>query len=184
MKYIIRPAATLFITAVISIALLSVVYNYTLEPIQMQRKRMHESAMREILPHASDFQEIPVEKTGSIIAAYEAIEDGDVIGYIVELSPKGYSGHIDLVVGISTHAERISGVRILRQTETPGLGALAIQEDFYRRFDYRPLIPLGVVRVAPGENEINALTAATITSKAVTDAVNEAIVWYQGGSGR
>ena len=181
MKYILKPAATLFITAVISIALLSVVYNYTLEPIQMQRKRMHEAAMKEILPQASDFREIPAEKTGSIIAVYEALSGSTLIGYIVELSPKGYSGNIDLVVGISASAERISGMRILRQTETPGLGALAIQEDFFRRYDDRSLIPLSVVRVSPGEHEINALTAATITTKAVTDAVNEAIEWYRGG---
>ena len=187
MKYIIKPAATLFITAVISIALLSVVYDYTFEPIQAQRKRMQEAAMRAVLPQATDFREIPTEKSGSIIAVFEALNNGTVIGNIVELSPKGYSGNIDLVVGISAHNERISGMRILHQTETPGLGALAVREDFYRRYDNRPLVPLGVVRVSPGEHDISAITAATLTTKAVTDAVNEAIEWYlsfKGGSGR
>ena len=180
MSYILRPAVTLFITAVVSVALLSVVYNFTLEPIQMQRTRAQEAAMREVLPQATDFHNIEAESSGNIIYVYEATSGGNTVGYVIGLSPQGYSGNIDMVVGISEPHEKVSGIRILRQTETPGLGALAVREDFYRHFNDRPLVQLGVARVSPGEHDISAITAATITTRAITDAVNEAIRWYQG----
>ncbi|MCL2233439.1 MAG: FMN-binding protein, partial [Treponema sp.] len=101
-----------------------------------------------------------------------------LLGYVLALSPVGYSGNIDLMVGISARDEKITGVRILRHSETPGLGALAARESFYRRFDNRPLIPLTVVRSSPGEHEISAITSSTITTRAITNAVNEAINWY------
>jgi electron transport complex protein RnfG len=176
MKYIIKPTFTLFITATLVIAMLSFVYNLTLEPIERQKRRTQEAVMREVLPQASEFREIPAEKTGSLVAVYEGANAGAMAGYVVELSAKGYGGNIELMVGIS--GERISGMRVVRHSETPGLGALAVRPDFYRRFDGRPLIPLRVVRAAPGEHEISAITSSTITTRAITNAVNEAIEWY------
>ena len=187
MNYILKPSITLFITAVVVIALLSFVYNLTLEPIESQKRRTQEAVMRQILPQAYEFLEIHVEKTGSIVAVYEGrfrgdgVNDGELAGYIVELSPKGYSGNIELMVGIS--GDRIAGMRVVRHSETPGLGALAVRPDFYRRFDSRPLIPLRVVRSSPGENEISAIASSTITTRAITNAVNEAIKWYLNAGG-
>jgi len=178
MNYILKPAATLFITAVITISVLSVAYNVTLEPIARQQQRTHEAAMRAVLPEASAFRQLAVETPGSIAAVYEALIDSGIIGYVVELSPVGYSGNIDMVVGISVRNEKITGMRILRHSETPGLGALATRDVFYRRFDNRPLVPLRVVRGYSGENEISAITSSTITTMAITNAVNEAIDWY------
>jgi electron transport complex protein RnfG len=73
----------------------------------------------------------------------------------------------------------------MKHTETPGLGSLATQESFYRKFDNRNLVPVKVVRTAgtagAGEDEIVAITSATITTRAITNAVNEAIEWFNGG---
>jgi electron transport complex protein RnfG len=70
-------------------------------------------------------------------------------------------------------------MRILKHTETPGLGAKASTEAFYRKFDNKKLIPLKVIKTsARYEDEIEAITASTITSRAVTNAVNEAVEWY------
>ena len=179
MRYIIKPAITLFITAVITTAALSVVYNYTFEPIQIQRVRKQEAAMRAILPQASGFQEISTEKSGSIVAVFEGLNNGNLVGYVVALSPRGYSGNIDLMVGITVPNDRMTGIRIVQHSETPGLGALAAKEDFYRRFDDRSLAPLGVVRASPGEHDISAISSATITTRAITGAVNEALTWFR-----
>ena len=188
MMYIIKPAATLFITAAITIAALSVVHTLTLEPIETQKRKTQEAAMREVLPGAGEYREIPAEKSGSIVAVYEGRpggkgSSGSLVGYVVQLAPEGYSGAIDLIAGISVPDKKITGVRVLRHSETPGLGALAVKEDFYRRYDGKELLPLGVVRASPGEQEIQAITSATITTRAITRAVNEAIAWYhaQGG---
>ena len=179
-RYILKPAVSLFITAAITIALLSVVHTLTLPPIAKQKQKNQEAAMRAVLPGASGYRELPVEKTGSISAVYEGINNGAVSGYVLQLSPQGYSGSIDLMVGISASAKKITGLRVLRHSETPGLGALAVKEDFYTRYEDKELVPLKVVRTSPGKHEINAITSATITTRAITGAVNEAIEWYRG----
>ena len=183
MNYILKPAMTLFITAVLTIAALSVVFINTYEPIQIQRQIRLEAAMRAVLPHAEEFREMQAQVSGRMVAVFEGTIDDIVVGYVVSLSSPGYSGNIDLMVGIYSADQSISGMRIVRHTETPGLGALIVRPDFYRRFDSRPLIPLGVVRTSPGEHDIQTITDSTITTRAVTDAVNEAIAWYLAEGG-
>jgi electron transport complex protein RnfG len=185
MKYILKPAVTLFVTAVITVTALSVVYNLTEEPIKNQIRRIQEAAMIEvILMEGVVFRELNrsdwgIENPGSIVSIHEALYLTQLYGYVVQLSPEGYSGKIDIVVGISIHPfETINGMRVLRHSETPGLGALAVRSDFYEQFNRRDLVRLSVVRANPGPNDIHVITSSTITTKAITDAVNEAIEWY------
>ena len=184
MKHLIKPAFSLFIIAAISTALLSLVRDLTLEPIQNQRRRTQENTMRAVLGEASEFREIAFEKSGSMTRVFEGRNEGVLIGYVIEASPMGYAGPIDMMVGISSLRNQVSGIRVLRHSETPGLGAVITQESFFQRFQGRNLIPLRVVRTLPGENEIQAITSATITTRAVTNAVNEAIEWYNGAAAR
>jgi len=185
MSYILKPAVTLFITAVITIAALSAVFNYTYEPIQIQRQRRQEAAMRAVLPQAEEFREMQApQTTGTMVAVFEGLVDGSVVGYVVSLSPPGYTTNIDMMVGISAADEIITGMRIVQHAETPGLGALATRPAFYQLFDNRPLIPMGVVRSSPGQHDIQAITASTITTRAITYAVNDAIEWFLTASGQ
>jgi len=184
MNYIIKPAASLFIAAAITVAALSFVYNKTYEAIEKQKSKAQEQAMKELLPKANGFKEIEIEKTGSINTVYEGyhetnrLEEREMIGYILKLSPEGYSGEIEFLAGVSIEDEKITGIRILRHSETPGLGALAVKKDFYGQFSGRDISPLRVTKTAPaGRDEIQAITSATITSRAITNAVNEAIEW-------
>jgi len=179
MKYILKPAITLFITAAVTVAALSYVYTLTLEPIEKQKRRTQEAAMKDVLPQASNYHEIHTDISGNITAIFEGISGSALTGYVIQLSPEGYSGNIDMMVGISIREEKITGMRVLRHTETPGLGANAVKENFYRRYDNKPASPLTVVRTSPGENEIQAITSSTITTRAITNAVNEAVKWYQ-----
>ena len=179
MIHVIKLALKLFIIAAVTTALLVVTYMATLEPIANQNRLTQERLMRALLAQAVDFEEIPVEQTGSIVRVFEASNEDGAIGYIVELSPVGYAGRISMIVGISTEDNSLAGIRVLRHTETPGLGALIVTERFFSRYEGRELAPLRVVRSGAGGNEIDAITSATITTVAVTDAVNEAIKWYQ-----
>ena len=181
MKYIIKPAAALFLIAAITTALIGLVYRLTLEPIADQHRRTRERTMREVLPQAGEFRELDLSLSGTMVKVYEGRRAGDIIGYVIELAPNGYSGEINMMVGISRADNNIAGMRILRHTETPGLGSHAARGTFYRRFDGRALSPLSVVKSYPGAGEIEAITSATITSRAVTYAVNEAIEWYNRG---
>ena len=180
MKHILKPALSLLIIAAITTSLLALVYSLTLEPIANQRKKAQEKTMKAIMPAAAEFREIQTEKTKNMDRVFEGRTGEEILGYIIELSPAGYSGDINMMVGILKKEHEIAGMRIIKHTETPGLGALAVKEKFYSKYDKRKLVPLRVVRNSAGENEIEAITGATITSRAITNAVNEAIEWYKG----
>jgi electron transport complex protein RnfG len=181
MKHILKPALALFIITAIATALLGFARDFTQEARDSQRQKTQERAMKEVLPHAVTFREFQITPSGSgsIQRIFEGVRDGSVVGYVVELSPVGYADKINMVVGISTAHYLVSGMRILRHSETPGLGALATQERFYTKFNGRRLSPLNVVKIPTGsDDEIEAITASTITTRAVTNAVNEAIEWF------
>jgi electron transport complex protein RnfG len=179
MSKILKPAIALFIITALATALLGYARDMTREPIENQRKKTQERTLKAVLPQASSFREVPLEPSGSIVRAFEGIAGNETIGFVIELAPPGYSGNINMMVGISKTDQRISGMRILKHTETPGLGAKASTESFYRKFDNKRLIPLKVIKTtARYEDEIEAITASTITSRAVTNAVNEAVEWY------
>ncbi|MCL2873821.1 MAG: FMN-binding protein [Defluviitaleaceae bacterium] len=185
MKFVLKPAIVLFIVASATVILLTFVHSATLEPIAAQARRMREIAAIEVLPFASMIEEVELDDFDGITNVFVGLNDGLVIGYAIEAYQLGYSGRIDIMVGISVESEQITGIRILRHTETPGLGSLVTREVFYGQFYEAPLMPLRVVRSgADGADEINSITGATITAVAVTEAVNRAIEWYSliGGS--
>ena len=188
MKYVLKPAIMLFIFAAITTAALALVYRVTYEPIQEQHRRLQERTRQEVLPKAASFTEpVVLSDSTSIRSVTEGLDgQGETIGYVIEIStPRGYAGDIDLMVGISAAENIVTGMRILKHSETPGLGALAARERFYRLYDGRALAPIRlVVRTSAVEGEIEAITAATITTRAINDAVNEAITWYAGGGFR
>ena len=188
MKHILKPALSLFLIAAITTALLGFVFDLTKEPIESQNRLTRERTMREVLFQADSFRELEAKIDGSIVKVYEGMVGDDIIGYVLELSPAGYSDKINLMVGILREENQIAGMRILSHSETPGLGALAARPAFYERFNGLALNPLRVVKSSyPGPGEIQAITSATITTAAITDAVNEAMEWYrayQGGSRR
>ena len=184
MKHIVKPAFSLFVVAAIAAVSLGFVYDITYEPIQARRRLTQERMLREILVDASDFREIAVETSGSIVRVFEGLSEGETVGYVIELAPMGYGGAINMMVGISGADDMVTGMRVLRHNETPGFGAVITRESFFRRFDGLNLVPLTVVRSSPGANEFQAITSSTITTRAVVNAVNEAIEWYNRGGWR
>lgn len=105
---------------------------------------------------------------------YQAIGDSGVIGYVMTTKPGGYGGPIGVIIGFDLQGT-ITGVRVGDHTETPGLGAKAKTEVYYKQ--YQGLKADGNIavvkeKVAQGQNAVQAITSATITSVAVTDGVN------------
>ena len=99
--------------------------------------------------------------------------DGGIIGYVVVNSEKGYGGDISVMTGVDADG-KVTGVNILSHGETAGLGANATNESF--RDQFKGLVNgITVSKDKAGENSIDALTGATITSRAVVRAVNAAI---------
>ena len=105
-----------------------------------------------------------------------AYRDGSPAGVIYGVESKGYSGAISLLAGFDISSGKITAIKVLSQKETPGLGAKAKEKPFQDRYkDKTAATPLEVTKTEPvKENQIQAITASTITSKAVTKGVNAA----------
>ena len=179
MKDIIKPAASLFIITLVAALCLGLVYDITKAPIERQRQNTKTEAMQKLIPKASSFE--PFETAGRdesiIVSLYAGLDEAGIVGYIIGVSPGGYSGRIDMVVGIDAGGV-IAGVKILRQTETPGLGARATDEEFIGQFREKSGL-FSAVKNPSRDNEIQAITAATITSRAVTQGVNDAMEFFE-----
>lgn len=150
-------------------------------PIAAQVEKTNNDAMKEIVPKAESFKKSDVKLSGEILEVNEGKDgSGKVAGYAIKVAPKGYSGKVEMMVGISAEG-LIDGIKILSHSETPGLGANAPQPKFSGQYkDKKTDKPLQVVKRAPSNpEEIEAITGATITSNAVTKGVNDAVNFYK-----
>jgi electron transport complex protein RnfG len=119
-----------------------------------------------------------------ITKVYEAQKGGESLGYVIEVSTKGYGGAIKMFVGIDK-SQSITGVLLSSHNETPGLGSKAADEAFSGQYlGAAPEKELFVVKgVAKNDNEIQAISGATITSRAVTQGVSDAIALVRSMAG-
>ena len=126
--------------------------------------------MQEVVPHATKFDEISGKKDW-----YEAKDDaGELVGYIVPSESHGFDGAIKIIIGVSPEGKVID-YSVLAQKETPGLGDPIAGEKFRSQFRGKGVELLEVVKNDDKTDKINALTGATISSKAVTKAVVEGL---------
>ncbi len=170
-KNVFVPALILMIICAAVTALLGVTNELTKDTIAQAAIEKQENSRKIVLPTADTF-EASSDESYYIGKA----SDGSVVGYVFVTSFAGYSGNVEVMTGIASD-ETISGIVILQQTETPGLGANATAQTFTDQ--YKQAAPEGGLEVVKSptanEGEISALTGATITTNAVTNAVNEAI---------
>lgn len=176
MKSIAKPAAVLFVICVIVSAALAGTNLLTEDKIAEQAALKAEESRKLVLPEAESFTEVEVPEDWEGSPVYQGAANGTMVGYVFETSSKGYGGDVEVMTGISPEGE-ITGVVILSHGETPGLGANATKEEF--RDQFKQAVPDSGIQVvkyqAPAEGQIEAMTGATITSTAVTDAVNRAV---------
>jgi electron transport complex protein RnfG len=183
MKNIVSITLKLFVITVVAAALLGVVFSITKEPIARQEEKAAEEARLAAFPDAANFEdsgaEIP-DEYGIITSVYNALDkDGNVIGATLSITTRGYSSGLNMTVGLGADG-KIKGVIIGDNNETQGLGKKAAEPAFNGQFPGKAYDnPLKVVKASPGESDIQAITGATITSKAVTNAVNTAVEFYK-----
>jgi len=119
-----------------------------------------------------------VGKDGKEARAYKVLgSDGAHLGGVLPAGGQGFADRIDLLIGVDRDLSAITGIYVLDQRETPGLGDYITSEAFRERFRGRPTDPpLVVVKTDPkAQNEIQALTGATISSESVSGVVNAAL---------
>jgi electron transport complex protein RnfG len=177
---IIKDALILFAITVCSGLLLGLTYTVTKEPIAMQQIKIRDAALNSVIEEAT-FEQIDqdLSKQPIITEIYEAHRNNEIVGYAFKLvSEEGYGGNIELIVGINIDST-ISGIDIIKHNETPGLGANADNDKFKNQFVGKPTKQLNVVKDgADTDTDIDALSGATISSKAVTNAVNIATNYF------
>ena len=169
--YILRLALTLLvITAVVAVALAGV-NSITAPKIEQLNAEKTQQAIETVLPGGFDTQITDyTDDTGLVTNVYSGAN-----GYAFEVTPAGFDNTITMMVGVD-HDGKVLGISIVSHTETSGLGAVAAAstsagESFRGQF----VGMSGSVSVTKDGGEVDALTGATITSRAVCSGVNAAL---------
>lgn len=172
LKEYLVPTVTLFVICLVATALLGLTNQVTAPIIEQLAIETEIKSRQVVFAEAKSFGEAEFLADGtSVVAALD--ESNNTIGYVVVNTAKGYGGDISVMTGVDTEGG-VTGVNILSHSETAGLGAKAAEQNFRDRF----IGLIGGITVSKdkaGENSIDAITGATITSRAVTEAVNAAI---------
>jgi electron transport complex protein RnfG len=162
--------------------ILGVVYGVTKGPIEQQQLIKENAARAAVLPAATDFTlldglDYDAVAYPEVEEVYEGSSNGQTAGYTLSVVTKGYSPGLSLTIGLDPNGV-VTGVDIGSHEETPGLGANAVKPEFLGQYAGADG-PLAVVKTPTGaDGEIAAITGATITSNAVTGAVNMARAFY------
>jgi len=179
MKDSLRMILVLTLTGLICGAGLSLV-NRKVEPkVLAQQRKATQEAVISVVPGAVRFNEKQVAE-GAVY--YEVFDrEGRIIGYALPGSGVGYGGQILLMVGVLPDFKKITGLKVLESVETPGLGGRITEKEFQERFTQLALEPsVSLVKGKKSkENEIEAITGATISSRAVVNIVNETVARFK-----
>lgn len=167
--YVLRISLTLLIITGLMAALLAGVDKITAPIIAKANEAKTQQAINAVLPgggEAIDF----TDETGLVTKVYASDK-----GYAVQVTPSGFDGQIDMMVGIGKDG-KVLGISIISHTETAGLGAIAAAENAKGEAFRNQFIGMsGQLAVSKDGGEVDAITGATITSRAVTEGVNAAL---------
>lgn len=177
---VLKYGLILFIITAVCTGIVSAIYTVTSPIIETQKIEKDNTARQEILSSAKSFEKIEKDFGENIVEVYKGIDsDNKIVGYTIKAISKGYGGDIEITTGITSDS-KISGVTIGSMSETPGLGAKAKDEAFIGQYTDKEAKELSVVKnSASKDSDIVAIAGATITSKAVTTAVNESIKLFE-----
>ena len=172
---------SLGLTCIAAGSILAVVNNVTSELIIVSQKTKIENALKVVLP---DFDNHLVDDAfwvklaeGDSLKVYPAKKNGETVGFAVESNSKnGFSGEIKVIVGLDTQGKLIN-YKVLAHIETPGLG-FKMEEWFRSDKNQRSIIgkdlSRGSLRVTKDKGDIDAITGATISSRAFLETINRA----------
>lgn len=182
-KAILIPTISLFLICLVATMLLGVANEVTKDKIAQNAVVTEEKSRKVVMADAASFGEkVEGEYTfDGTTAPYSYVEaldaDGKTIGYVFLTESTGYGGKFSTMTGIDTDG-KVTGVNFLSLNETVGLGMNAQKQSFKEQF-VGLIKGIGVSKNTPADNEIKALTGATITSKATTKGVNTALDIYE-----
>jgi len=183
-RVMLKEAGILFAITLIAGLLLGVVYELTKDPIRIQQEMAVQEACRAVFQSASSFEEMEYTPDPALAEelsglgvklgrVYRALgSDGAWLGVVLEaVSTQGYAGNIVLYLGVAGDGT-LNDISILEISETPGLGMLA-PDVLVPQFHNKKVESFVYTKTgAAAENEIDAISGATKTTRAITNAVN------------
>ncbi|MDL2274223.1 FMN-binding protein [Oscillospiraceae bacterium OttesenSCG-928-G22] len=167
-KLLVKMTVTLFAITAAATLLLAGVQALT-EPNIAENARIKTAAAMEQIVPGGEFTPEPVSISDDA-TLYGVTKGGAPAGYCVLVAPVGFKAEISMIVGVGTGGE-VLGVAIISMTETAGLGTRAQDPEFLAQYEGLS----GDIQLGAGDGKVDALTGATVTSKAVTLGVNTAL---------
>ena len=196
-KKMFRDAMRLTIITLVSGLLLGLVYQITLKPREAAAAKATNDAYKAVFEKASTFTPYKdfdsdkatalIKKAGydniSITACVEADDkSGKGLGYVITVVTKSYGGNATLSMGV-TNDGKMNGYKITDISDTPGLGMKSTEPTFMNQFKGITVGKYTVTKSTPGDNEIQAISGATITSRAITNGVDAGFEYFKSISG-
>lgn len=184
-------AISLTLITVVAGLLLGVVYEITKDPIAKEQQRAKEEAYKSVFADAKSFEEVNIDqitiekelkKQGLDASINEAMKvydgSGELAGYVLTVTDhEGYGGDIQFAMGVTLEGVT-NGISYLSISETAGLGMKAKEDDFKNQFAGKKVSKFSYTKNgAAADNEIDAISGATITTNAVTNGVNAGLYY-------
>ncbi len=169
--YILRLTLTLLLICAVVAGILAAVNSITAPIIAASKEAKTQEAISAVLPGGGEKIDFAgADKSGMVLEVYASDT-----GYAVKVAPSGFGGAITMMVGIDTEG-KVLGVSIISHAETPGLGAVAAAgTDKGVSFRDQFIGLISGITIGDGENQIEAISGATISSQAIVDGVNAAL---------
>ena len=196
-KQIVHDALILTAFTLVLGLILGAVYGITKPSIDKANEETKKEAYQAVFADADSFnqKDFDSEKADAMVAdagyddtiddVEEAVDaSGNVLGYVITVTAKdGSQGSITFSVGIKNDGT-VNGYSITDISETPGLGMKAQEEEFYSQFENKKVDAFTVVKQTPSsDDQIEAITGSTITSKAMANGCNAALYYFQNALG-
>lgn len=184
----IKDALILFAITIIAGLLLGFIYQLTKSPIENATIKAKEEAYKQVMASADTFTSDDTVNDKLTSAKLEGTEIEEVvlakkgeeqIGYAIScIAKEGYGGNISLIIGVDMEGT-ITGLKVMDMNETAGLGANCKTDDYMNQFTGKKQPEQGEIELkkgdAEGDSQLNAISGATITSKAITKATNQTL---------
>lgn len=185
-----KEAAILFAITLLAGLALGFTYQLTKEPIRLQQEKKIKEACQAVFANAAEFkatemvageelQQDFAQRGVSVGTVFQALDDGgEILGYVLEVtSSEGYGGNIGLYMGVQNDGT-LNGVSILEISETPGLGMEA-ENVLVPQFEGKQIKEFTYTKNgSQSDSEIDAISGATVTTKAVLEAVNAGLEFF------
>lgn len=175
-----------FITLIAGL-LLGLVYEITKEPIEKQKQNAKQQSYMAVFSDASEFiydENIKADDSESVESLDEVLKavdaNGEALGYVMSITTnEGYGGPITIAMGIRMDGT-LNAIEILSISETAGLGMKATEDEYKNQFANKNVESFSYTKTgAVADNEIDAISGATITTNAVTNAVNAGLAFFR-----